>query len=157
MTVDQPERGYLRVISERMVLDPAVVASAEQAASRLGVSPQGVSPVLAYLANTIAVGGREVPYSTVAAVDFTSTPPLGPFPDAAGNAVPALAEGEIALNRWTADQLDAQLGDTVRLAYFEPESTHGEVRETTSEFRLAAIVDIAGAADDRALCPRCAV
>ncbi len=67
--------------------------------------------------------------------------------------MPPLADGEIALNRWAADELGAKLGDEVELVYFEPESTHGDVREATARFRLAAILPLAGAAADRRLTP----
>ena len=49
--------------------------------------------------------------------------------------------------------MHARVGDTVRLAYFEPESLEGEVREKTVALRLAAIVQLAGAAADRGLMP----
>jgi ABC-type antimicrobial peptide transport system permease subunit len=89
----------------------------------------------------------------VAALDFTAAEPLGPFRNSEGTTLPPLAEGEIALNRWAADDLQAKVGDTVRLVYFEPESTHGEVNEKTAAFRLAAIVEMSGAAADRDLVP----
>ncbi len=110
-------------------------------------------PVLTYLANTIRVGASEIPYSTVAAIDFAAEPPLGPFASPAGAALPPLADGEIALNTWAADDLGAKIGDQVELVYFEPESTHGQVREDTIKLRLAAIVALDGAAADRNLTP----
>ena len=67
--------------------------------------------------------------------------------------MPPLADDQIALNSWAADDLGAKPGDTIRVTYFEPESTHGTVREATAEFRLAAVVQLSGAAADRALTP----
>ena len=39
-----------------------------------------VQPTLTYLANSIACGKLEVPYSTITAIDFQDKPPLGPLP-----------------------------------------------------------------------------
>ena len=140
--------GAWQLASQRLLVDRA----AEKAllADLAADHPQ---PLLTYLANTIRVGTREIPYSTVTAIDFPVSPPLGPFNDAEGRHVPSLADGEIALNRWAADELDAKVGDEVELVYFEPESTHGDVREATARFRLAAILPLAGAAADRQLTP----
>ena len=70
-----------------------------------------------------------------------------------GKPLPPLTDDQIALNSWAADDLHAQPGDTIRVTYFEPESTHGQVRQRTAEFRLAAVVQLTGAADDPALTP----
>ena len=67
--------------------------------------------------------------------------------------MPPLADGEIALNTWAADDLGAKVGDEVEIVYFEPESTHGDVREQTATLRLAAILPLTGAAADRHLTP----
>ncbi len=48
----------------------------------------------------------------------------------------------MVLNQWTAGQLEAQVGDTIYLTYFEPESAHGVSQETGSTFRLAAITPL---------------
>ena len=108
---------------------------------------------MTYLANTLACNGREVPYSTITAIDFADRPPLGPFRSIEGKPLSPLRPNEIALNSWAADQLHARLGDAVRLTYFEPESLDGQVREKTVSLRLAAIVQLAAAAADRGLVP----
>ncbi len=147
-SLDRTERGYWQFASERLILEPA----ADQAVmDRLAADlPQ---PMLTYLANTIRIGQREIPYSTVSAIDFVADPPLGPFTTPTGETLPPLADGQIALNTWAADDLGAKLGDEVELTYFAPESTHGEVREETIKLRLAAIVALDGAAADRNLTP----
>ncbi len=70
-----------------------------------------------------------------------------------GNRLPPLGENEIALNSWAAEDLQAKIGDTIHITYFAPESIHGQIEEKTAEFKLAAIVQLAGAADDCALTP----
>ena len=140
--------GYWDVASNQMLVPPETERLLSAKLDGLAVQP-----ALTYLANRIACGAREIPYSTVAAVDFSATPPLGPFRDAAGQSVAALREGQIALNRWAADDLQARLGDAITLTYFEPESLDGQVRERTARFTLAAIVEMQGAAVDPGFTP----
>jgi putative ABC transport system permease protein len=147
-TLERAPRGYWQFAGDRLVVEPA----AEDALlDRLAAChPQ---PVLTYLANWIKVGAASIPYSTVSAIDFVAAPPLGPFTSAAGDVLGPLADGDIALNTWAADDLQAKVGDEVELTYFEPESTHGDIRQTTTKLRLAAIVAMDGAAADRKLTP----
>ena len=142
--------GCWQISAERLLID----RSAERAllADLAADHPQ---PVLTYLANTLRVGQKEIPYSTVSALDFAAEPPLGPFDDREGKPVPPLAEDEIALNAWAAEDLEAKVGDEVEIVFFEPESTHGDVRDRTAKLRLAAILPLAGAAADRHLTPIC--
>ncbi len=146
--LQRSEKGYTQFTSQRMLLDENTVAEVTSAYEKL---PQ--QPVLTYLANTLAVGDRRIPYSTVAAIDFRSEPPLGPFKTPEGGTIKPLAADEIVLNSWAAEDLHAKPGDTVSMTYFEPESTHGKVKETTVKLRLAAIADLSGAADDPDLTP----
>ena len=53
--------------------------------------------LLVYLANTIAAGDKEIPYSVVAALDPSLKPPLGPF---LPPGVKQLADDEIVLADW---------------------------------------------------------
>ncbi len=142
--VERTRRGYIQVTSDRMLLEPEV----ERAALAMALASQEAQPAFTYLANTLACGNREIPYSTITAVDFADRPPLGPMRSLDGKPVPPLADGEIALNRWAAEDLQAQPGDTILVTYFEPESSRGEVRERSATFRLAAILELEGAAAD---------
>lgn len=151
LRIDQAGQGYINITSDRLLLDPAAEGEIRRALAELG--DFRVQPALVYLANTIAFGDREIPYSTIAAVDFSADMPLGPMRDPAGKPIPPLAEGEIALNTWAAEDLKAKPGDRIRVAYFEPESTDGMVRQVWAEFRLAAIVALEGAAADPAFTP----
>jgi ABC-type antimicrobial peptide transport system permease subunit len=140
--------GCWQLAAERLLIDRTAERSllADLAADH----PQ---PILTYLANTLRVGQRGIPYSTVAAIDFATKPPLGPFDDSEEKPVAPLADGEIALNSWAAEDLGAKIGDDVEIVFFEPESTHGDVRERTATLRLAAILPLSGAAADRHLTP----
>ncbi|MEX2187154.1 MAG: ABC transporter permease, partial [Pirellulales bacterium] len=143
-------REYYDLTSDRMML-PAAVEHAAMAAWK----PHQPQPVLAYLANWISAtdgaanGGKvaRIPYSVVAAVD--SSAPLGPLTtDAEGKVIAALADDEIVLNSWAYADLkdqgvEVRPGDSIVLDYFEPESTHGEVRERQATFKLRAVAPLA--------------
>jgi ABC-type antimicrobial peptide transport system permease subunit len=131
---------YDAIVSDQLVLPDEIVNAADRAFSR-----QALQPVVTYLANTLSVGtgesARKIPYSTITGVD--STPQTGPLLDGADLPI-RLADDEIVLNRWAADDLQAKVGDTVTVTFYEPESTHGRLRERQppSQFKLRAIVEL---------------
>lgn len=132
---------YYNLTCDRMLLPEAL----QQAAARAW-SNEIVQPALTYLANEIRKPGDEgksIPYSIVTAID--SRDDVGPLFDEAGQPITQLADDEIVLNSWAADDLAAQVGDEIALTYFRPDTTHGEVEEATATFRLAAIVPLAEA------------
>lgn len=151
--VEQTPQGYFNVTSDRMLIPPQAETAIVRAVSKRGLR---VQPTLTYLANTIAANGRQTPYSTVAALDPATEPPLGPMVDLQSAPIRSIGEDEIVLNQWTAGDLKASPGDTVRLTFFEPESTHGELRERTVSFTLAAVLRLEGAADDPHFIPEVA-
>ena len=141
-----PDRGVVSVGAEAGLLDDARAAAVAEAASDLGV--QG-TPVFTYLANTLSVGDRDIPYSLVTAIDLESLAPdvAVPVPSDAAlvNAVPP-----IVLNQWAADELQASVGDAVTMEYYlwaEP----GQLVTRTAEFRVADVVPVD--AGDRDLVP----
>jgi ABC-type lipoprotein release transport system permease subunit len=136
--VESPSE-YIQISPEQLVLPDAAVRAAEKA------FPGRLQPVVTYLANTIAVGAdespRKIPYSTISGVDSVAA--IGPLLDESGEPI-KLANDEIALNRWAADDLNAAIGDTITVTYYEPESTHGRLREhqPPPRFQLKTIVDL---------------
>jgi ABC-type antimicrobial peptide transport system permease subunit len=126
---------YLDLTTERMLLPERVT----QAALEAWPDPQIVQPSLTYLANWIAAGEQKIPYSTVAAID--SVAGLGPLLLPDGEPL-LLADDEIVLNDWAAEDLGVVPGAEIELTFFEPETTHGRVRERTETFRLRAIVPL---------------
>ena len=84
---------------------------------------------------------------------FWQRAPAGTAANAGGQSHRPVGRRPNRAHAWAAQELNAKPGEAIRLSYFEPESTHGEVREKTAEFRLAAIAALSGAADDRALTP----
>ena len=134
-----------------------------------------VMPLFTYLANTIRVRDRQVPYSLVTGINLRALPDFsGDRPDAPGSdqgrtgvrpgsnvgftpsdlgaplrVVPA--DG-IVLNDWTARALGARRGDPVTLEYYLWDAAAGR-RTATAEFTLAGVVPIAGVAADPRLAP----
>lgn len=151
LEIKRHKLGYMQLTSNRMLIDPPVVRAAEKAFA--ADHPQSL---FTYLANTIAIGEKEIPYSTITAIDFAAQPPLGPFTTPDGKPIAPLADDEIALNTWAAKDLEAKVGDEVEITYFEPESTHSQLRKKTAKFRLKAIVDLSGLAADPDLTPQLA-
>ena len=129
--------GYFNLTSERMLFDPALEAAV--LATYKEYNPQ---LVFTYLANTIAAAGKEIPYSTIAALDMSDVPPLGPFRTPEGTAIGRIADDEIVLSRWAAEDLGVAVGAEIRIVHFQPESTHSEVKEAEAKFKLKAIVDL---------------
>ena len=129
--------GYFNLTSERMLFDPALEAAVLSTYKQY--NPQ---LVFTYLANTIAAGSKEIPYSTIAALDMSDVTPLGPFRTPDGAAIGKIADDEIVLSRWAAEDLGVSVGAETRIAYFQPESTHSEVKEAEAKFKLKAIVDL---------------
>ncbi len=152
LSLKQTPRGYFNVTSNRMLMPPAAVKEIERS-----LTGDTIQPALTYLANTIACGDREIPYSTITAVNLAEKPPLGPFLTPDGKPIPdsrfPIPDGAIVLNSWAADELKAKPGETIRVTYFEPESTHGRLREKTVELKLAAIAELTGAVADRDFTP----
>lgn len=150
LVLERTERRYFNLYSEQMMLPDALVRAALNR-----WEDSGVQPTFTYLANSISIGERSVPYSTVTGIDPSSEPPLGPFIATDGSVIESIPDDTIVLNSWAAEQLDAETGDTVEVTYFEPESTHGEAKEHVPPERLkvASIVKLSGAAADPNLTP----
>ncbi len=135
---DDPQTvyDYFSISSQRMILPLEV----RQAASH-ALDSHHCQPVLVYLANMLQQPSAEsgIPYSMVAAIDFTEEFPLR---DTNGNRIAPLGPDDIVLNSWAAENLGAKVGDALEISFFEPETTHGETNERTASFRLKAITPL---------------
>lgn len=144
------DRGYIAVESERMALRESDALAIETTAKRLGLA---YAPALTYLANVIGRGEREVPYSTITALDPAAPAPLGPLPLIGGGTAPPLGEREILLNEWTARELNARPGDSIHIAYYAT-GTVGQLETTeAADFTLRGVVAMEGAGADPLLTP----
>lgn len=108
-------------------------------------------PVLSYLANEMRIGKNSTPYSTIVALDnpqeVTNSLTL-----INGIPAPLLAENEILLNSWLADDLDAESGDTLEVSYYAV-GAGDRLYETSSTFIVTGVVRMSGLGEDVTLVP----
>jgi len=129
---DLPGLNTVELRTSRVFLDPPVAEAALKSATN-------ATGVLTYFVNELRVGDRSTPYSMVTA---TGTP-----------VVPAdLRDDEIIINRWLADDLNAQPGDEIELKYFAI-GLGRQLEERTARFRVRSVIPLAGLAADRTLMP----
>ena len=110
----------------------------DAAAARKGLAAAGLAaaPVFTYLANTLRIDDREVPYSLVSSLDLqTFVPGLAVTSDA------------IVLNDWAADDLRARIGDSLSMEYYVWEEPGRLVTRSTT-LRVAGIVPISAGGRD---------
>ncbi|MFT5303133.1 MAG: putative ABC transport system permease protein [Mariniblastus sp.] len=124
---------YWSLSSDKMVL------SGEAVDSIVAEFP-GSTPVFTYLANDIRAIDKPsgIPFSMIAAVDFNDS--FAPESAVSGQPIRTPVEHEIVINQWAAADLGLEIGDKVKVAYFDPETTHGAQTESTVEL---TIIDIA--------------
>jgi putative ABC transport system permease protein len=92
-----------------------------------------VTPTLTYVANTIRVGDRDIPYSTVAAIE-------------------GVAANTLLLNQWAAQDAAAKAGDTVTLDYYLWSDEEG-LQTATAQFTYGGVVPMSGMGGDQTLTP----
>jgi len=132
---------YFSLTTDRMLFEPAAGLAAQRA-----FSDGNGQAVFTYLANSIEKvdpsddSSTGIPYSLVSALD--STRELGPLFADNGQPIGPLVDGDIVLNSWAAADLKAKPGDRIRVAFYEPETVHGEPREQSAEFTVRAIVPL---------------
>ena len=146
----RPGPGWVTVESRELVLRPAVAKAIEAAATAAGAP--AVAPILTYLANSLAVGGREIPYSTVTALALPVAPAFGALIAAGGGSVPASGGDGILLDAWAAEDLGAAAGDRLTLTYYVV-GRDDRLETATAELRVAGVVEMAGLAADPTLTP----
>ncbi len=158
---DETIYDWYQLTSQRMMLPDEVLLRARAITEIIELKGTSANKLeggdgeefLTYMANRIekvdpATGNVVeplVPYSTITGVEdgYLRSVGAGTASAAESNpASPVLAEDEIALNQWTAERLNASIGDTIRIAYFDPETTHGEAVELSHDFRLAMIAPL---------------
>jgi ABC-type lipoprotein release transport system permease subunit len=163
-------QGVVAFETDSGLVNDETAAAAREAAQRAGLA---AAPVLSYLANSLRIGQSEVPYSLVTAIDEEAFDRLGragpaqvssnaesaaPEPSEPADAsAPGDASGpadtaSLILNEWAARDLGAKVGDAVTLDYYLWEEG-GRLLTRSVEFKLAAVVPIAGLAADRELVP----
>ncbi|HYO99038.1 MAG TPA: FtsX-like permease family protein [Pyrinomonadaceae bacterium] len=161
----------LSLETESAVVNDALGRQAQEAARSLNLRSPAI---FSYLANAIRVGGREIPYSLVTAIDEESFAGLRqeanqvsespvqasaqesaqePAQESAQkSAASAVQSAPILLNDWAARDLGARAGDAVSLDYYVWQD-EGRLETRTAEFRVSGVVTMEGLAADRELTP----
>jgi putative ABC transport system permease protein len=112
------------VESSEIILNPRLTTKAKQAAEKVGAK---ATEVFTYLANTIRDKDRIVPYSTITAIDSRA-------------GTPALqGDNQIALNEWTAKDLQAKQGDEIEITFYTL-ATGNQLVTRSAKFNLTQIL-----------------
>lgn len=139
---------YYQLSSERLLLSDTMVQTI-----RAELGEAQVQPVMTYLANGIESQEKSgeitsIPYSTITAIDSSPTLPLkfelpaAAEPGSAANPTLATADIPIVLNSWAAARLNAEVGQRLTIAYYEPETSSGREIEKTFDTVISDIVPI---------------
>jgi putative ABC transport system permease protein len=145
-----PAPGAVELHTRRVFIDePLKKAAAEADPSAVGI--------LTYLVNELRVGERAAPYSMVTAIGPLAVgeplAPPGDIPARCAGLLPAgMADDEIVINAWLAEDLGAKPGDTLDMTYYVL-SPSQRLETRAARFRIRAVVPIEGAAADRSLMP----
>lgn len=123
--------GVLAVGSAAGILDDA---HARTVTSALDGSGMQASPLFTYLANSLRIGDREVPYSLVTALDLNTIQPASARPSGSSS-------DAIVLNDWAASELQAHVGDPLTMEYYAWEEP-GRLVTKTAILTVGGIVPI---------------
>ena len=138
------------------LLSGGVVTSLTAAAAQANKLTVGS---LTYLANSIRVRGRDIPYSLIAAIDLETYDRLRGQTPMSQTATVSAAQPQAApslppirLNEWATTNLGAVPGDRVDIDYYVWSDQDG-LRTESAAFRFAGVVPMSGAGGDRTLTP----
>jgi ABC-type lipoprotein release transport system permease subunit len=120
--LDLPNNSGLELRSSRVFLDPPVIAAAPAGKDNRRVD------ALTYFVNELRSGDKATPYSMVTAVETASS----------GFLPAELADDEMVISQWLADDLGIGTGAKVTLKYF----TMGERRELTEKSRVFTVLAV---------------
>jgi ABC-type antimicrobial peptide transport system permease subunit len=140
LTIDRDAKRADAVLNSRATfIDSPVIEAAHAVAREMKAS---VNEVSVYLINDVTVqgaNGKAIHYAVAAGLSDV-------------NGI-KLADNQIVLNQWTAEQLEAKQGGVLELAYYRRDSA-GELRVVRSPpMSLAEIIPMSGVGADPALRP----
>ncbi len=127
----------LELTSSKVFIDPSVSTAALNA-------QKDAAGILTYFVNELRVKESFTPYSMVTAAEVKGAF-KEIFPD-------GMSDEQIVINQWLADDLGAEVGDTLTLKYFVPGGWES-LEENQRSFTICRIIPIKGIASDRTLMP----
>jgi ABC-type lipoprotein release transport system permease subunit len=145
----EPGPGYVALESRDFVFAPPLEDLVERYAAAAGAPALAVS---AYLANRLEARGRTVPYSAIAALDPAAAAAFGGLPLAMGGMAPPLADGEVLINEWLADELRIGTGAPLAVTYFEV-GPREELLTRERTFTVRGVVALEGLGADAGITP----
>ncbi len=127
----------VEIVSDRIFLEPAVAEVLEQL--------PGATPLITYFVNSIEVVRQSPPTlpQSPPIPTNSSFPPSTPYSFVSSLATDRLADNEIILTQWAADDLGVRPGDSITLRYLEI----GPLRRLTEQeahFTLTEVVPMTG-------------
>jgi ABC-type antimicrobial peptide transport system permease subunit len=142
ISIRNAEPSTLRIESESLMLSNPVAGAVFETAAELGLE---TTSVFTYLANSMSVRERELPYSLVAALDeetYRRELLSGGEPSKDG----------IVLNEWAGEDLGARPGDRLSMQFYVWVD-EGRIETRRADFTVDAIVPMKGLAGSRDLAP----
>ena len=130
------ELGMIQLSSKRIFIDQPI----EDVANEISSESIGV---LTYFANEIRHKNLSTPYSMITAID----PKAIMLDDGS-----ILKDDEIVINQWLADDINAKVGDMIKLSYFVFDNQR-RLTEKSTEFRIKSIVSMKGIFADKTFMP----
>ena len=143
------DRDHLVVQSREFVLRPDVDEAIGAAAARIGAP---ILRIQSYVANAMKNNGRLLPYSLITAVDAPGPWESSSLKLADGSQAPPISEEGILLNTWAAEDLKAEVGDTIEVAYYVV-GPHEQLDTRRTLFKLEGIAAMEGLGASRDLVP----
>jgi putative ABC transport system permease protein len=129
--------NYYSLSSSRLLID-----AGQQRAIEAALRDLPFQPVLTYLANDMAAESATTPGIPFSMISGLDPDPRWTFPLEAGGELESLADDEIVLNSWAVQDLNLQVGQSIRLKYFEPETVDGLEVEREAVFRLKGVAAV---------------
>ena len=122
-----PNLNETGITSERVFIDDQIIKAFEH----FGQS----HAILTYFANSLELSGKLTPYSFISTIDDNS-----------------LSDNDIIINRWTASDLEAKVGDSLFIKYYQIGPLR-QLVEKRAQFVIQKIVPVEGKYGDRDLMP----
>ncbi len=123
LTLKNIRDEYIELQSKNIFIEDTIAAGAFAS----GNDSHGI---LTYFVNELKLNDRSTPYSFVSAIRRSNNSDLIPYD---------MADNEIVINRWLADDLNAKIGRTIELKYFVMGSGR-KLLEKTSSFTVKEIM-----------------
>ena len=122
------ETNELEISSDRIFIDESITRNIETIEFRK-------TKILTYLVNSLYANGKETPYSFASAIENDD-----------------LKENEAFINEWLAEDLEANIGDTLSMTYFVIGPLR-KLNEVTSFFIIKDIIPTIGKISNETLMP----